>query len=177
VPPTNTGFLSPSANTAVTSQSGDNNGYEVSSSNGMANDGFFAVDNNSGTNTNTSCANRSKDRHIYYNYNISLPGSAVINGIEVRLDARADSTTGAPKLCVEISWNGGTSWTAVKQTPTLTTSEATYILGGPTDTWGRFWATGELTNANFRIRIVDVASNSSRDFSLDWVAVNIYYQP
>lgn len=65
----------------------------------------------------------------------------------------------------------------MKQTSTLTTSEATYILGGPTDTWERLWATGELTNANFRIRITDVASNTSRDFSLDWGAVNVYYQP
>jgi len=176
-PPTNTGFLSPSTNAPVTSQSGDNNGYEVNPSNGHANDGIFAVDNNSGTNNNTSCTNVRKDRHIYYNYNINVPSGAIINGFEVRLDARADSTTGAPKLCVQFSWNGGLTWTTAKSTSTLTTSEATYILGSPTDTWGHLWATGELTNTNFRIRIVDVASNTSRDFSLDWVAVNIYYQP
>lgn len=176
-PTQSTGFLSPSANAAVTTSSGDNNGYQTSPTNGYANDGLYAVDTNSGTGTSTSCTNIRKDRHLYYNYNISLPGTATVTGIAVQLDARADSTTGAPKLCVEISWNGGTTWTAVKQTTTLTTSEATYILGGSTDTWGRLWATGELTNANFRIRITDVASNTSRDFSLDYIAVNIYYQP
>ncbi|GAB4581439.1 MAG: hypothetical protein Fur0022_41860 [Anaerolineales bacterium] len=177
VPPTNTGFLSASANAPVTTSSGDNNGYETNPTNGYANDGLFAVDNNSGTQTSTSCTSIRKDRHVYYNYNISVPGTATINGIEVRADARVDSTTGAPKLCIQLSWDGGVTWTTAKQTTTLTTSEATYILGGPTDTWGRLWATSELSNASFRIRITDVASNTSRDFSLDYLAVNIYYQP
>jgi hypothetical protein len=81
------------------------------------------------------------------------------------------SSTGAPKICVQLSWNGGTSWTTAKQTTTLTTSEATYTLGGAADTWGRTWTTSNFTNANFRVRIIDVASNTSRDFSLDWAAV------
>jgi hypothetical protein len=174
--PTSTGLLNPSANAAVTSNAGDNNGFQTSPNNAQANDGLFAVDTNSGTNTNTSCTNTGKDKHIYRDYNISLPGGATINGIEVRLDARADSTTGAPKMCIELSWNGGSTWTAAKTTPTLTTSEASYTLGGAADTWGRAWSTGEFSNANFRVRVTNVASNSSRDFSLDWVAVNIHYQ-
>jgi hypothetical protein len=177
LPPTNTGFLSPSTNAPVTVQSGDNNGYEVNPSNGHADDGLFAVDNNSGTNSNTSCTNIRKDRHIYYNFNINVPGGATVNGFEVRVDARADSTSSSPHLCVQLSWNGGTTWTTAKQTTNLTTGEVTYILGGPTDNWGRLWATGELSNTNFRVRITDVASNTSRDFSLDYVAVNVYYQP
>jgi hypothetical protein len=161
----------------VTVQSGDNNGYEVNPSNGHTDDGLFAVDNNSGTNSNSSCTNIRKDRHIYYTFNINVPGGATINGFEVRLDARADSTSGSPHLCVQLSWNGGTTWTTAKQTTNLTTGEVTYILGGPTDNWGRLWATGELSNTSFRVRITDVASNTSRDFSLDYVAVNVYYQP
>jgi hypothetical protein len=136
-----------SAGSAVTSGSGDNNGYEVNPSNAFANDGF------------------------------SIPSGATITGIEVRADARVDGTAGAPKLCVQISWNGGTTWTAVKSTPTLTTSEATYLLGSTSDTWGRTWASGDFTDTNFRIRVADVASNNSLDFSLDWLAVRVLYQP
>jgi hypothetical protein len=176
-PSGNTGLLSPSANSPVAFNSGDNNGYEVLPANGQANDGAFAVDNNSGTNSSTSCSNRGKDRHTYFNYNISLPGGATINGIEVRLDARADSTANSPFICVELSWDGGVTWTAVKTTATLGTSEGTHILGGPTDTWGHTWQVSELSNANFRIRLTDVASSTQRDFSLDWAAVNIYFQP
>jgi len=175
--PSNTGLLSPSANAPVTTGSGDNNGYEGSPANAYGNDASVAVDTDSGTGTQTSCTSNRKDRHTYYNYNISVPGGATINGIEVRLDGKADSVTGAPKFCVQISWDGGVSWTTALSSATLTTTEATYVLGGPTNTWGRAWATGELTNANFRIRIVNVASNTARDFTLDYIAVNVYYTP
>jgi carboxypeptidase T len=176
-PPVDTGLVGPLASAAVTSGSGDNNGYEVNPSNAFANDSLFAVDNNSGTNKNTSCTSNRKDRHIFSNYGFNIPSGGTITGIEVRADARADSTAGAPKLCVQISWNGGATWTAVKSTPTLTTSEATYLLGGTTDTWGRTWASGDFTNANFRVRVTDVAGNTTRDFSLDWLAVRVFYQP
>ncbi|HET6823410.1 MAG TPA: M14 family zinc carboxypeptidase, partial [Anaerolineales bacterium] len=176
-PPVNTGLLSPSAQAPVTSGSGDNNGYQTSPSNAFANDGLFAVDTNSGTNNNTSCTSNRKDRHTFYNYNASIPSGATVTGIEVRLDGRADSASGAPRFCVEVSWNGGVSWTTPKTTSTLTTSEATYLLGGAADTWGRAWASGDFSNANFRVRITDVASSTSRDFSLDWVAVQVSYTP
>jgi carboxypeptidase T len=176
-PPVNTGLLSPSAQAPVTSGSGDNDGYQTNPSNAFANDSLFAVDTNSGSNNNSSCTSNRKDRHTFYNYGISIPGGATITGIEVRLDGQADSTSGSPRFCVQISWDGGTSWTTAKSTSTLTTSEATYLLGGAADTWGRTWASGNFSNANFRVRITDVASSSSRDFSLDWIAVQVSYTP
>ncbi|MGZ8928974.1 MAG: hypothetical protein ACXW03_11015, partial [Methylobacter sp.] len=175
--PTITGFLSPAANAAVTSSAGDNNGFQTTSINAHTDGGGFAVDTNSGTNTNTSCTNSGKDKHLYRDYSINLPVGAIVNGIEVRLDARADSTAGAPRMCVQLSWNGGASWTAAKSTATLTTTEATYILGGAADKWGRTsWAVSDFSNTNFRVRVIDVASNISRDFSLDWVGVQVTYQ-
>jgi hypothetical protein len=78
---------------------------------------------------------------------------------------------------VQISWDGGISWTAAKNTATLGTTEVTYILGAPTDTWSHPWTPGEFSNANFRIRVIDVASNNTRDFFLDYVAVNVTYRP
>ncbi len=174
-PSGNTGFLSPSANAPVTSNAGDNNGFEVNPNNGHANDGLFAVDNNSGSNNNSSCTNNRKDKHIYRDYSVSLPGGAVVDGIEVRLDGRVDNTTGSPKFCVQLSWDGGTTWTTAKSTATLSTSELTYILGGTADTWGRTWAVSDFTNANFRVRIINVAASTARDFSLDWVAVQVTY--
>jgi hypothetical protein len=176
-PPMNTGLLSPAASAAVTSGSGDNDGYLLNPANAFADDGLFAVDTNSGTNSNSSCTSNRKDRHIFYNYSLGIPSGATIKGIQVRADGRVDSTSGSPRFCVEISWNGGASWTAVKSTSTLTTSEATYLLGGAADTWGRTWASGDFTNGNFRVRITDVASSTSRDFSLDWLAVQVTYTP
>ena len=161
---------------AVTSGAGDNNGYESNPANAHADDGVFAVDTDSGSGTQTSCTHSRKYKHIYRDYNISVPGCATISGIEVRLDARADATAGAPRICVQLSWNGGASWTSPLQTGTLTTSEATYTLGGAANTWGRSWSSAELSNANFRVRVINVASNSSRDFSLDWVSVKVTHQ-
>jgi choice-of-anchor B domain-containing protein len=174
----NTGFLSPGANIAQTRTAGDNNGYQTNPSNAHVNGVGAARDLNSGTNNNSSCTASSKDKHRFYNFNIRLPGGATVKGIEVRLDALADSTSNAPKICVQLSWNGGASWTTAKQTPTLTTAEKIYVLGSPVDTWGRSWTLANLSNANFRVRVIDVASGSGaplRDFTLDWISVRVSY--
>ena len=159
----------------MTTNAGDNNGYEVNAANAGADDNVYAVDNNSGSNNGTSCTATTKDRHRFFNYGISVPAGSAIQGIEVRLQAKADSTGGSPQMCVELSWDGGTTWTAAKSTPTLSTTELTYILGSATDKWGRTWSIGELSNTGFRVRITDVANNTARDFSLDWVAVRVSY--
>jgi choice-of-anchor B domain-containing protein len=175
----NTGWLSPSTNAAQTTSAGDNNGYEFNPANAHVDGSGAAQDFNSGTNNNGSCTANSKDKHRFHNYNMSLPGGATVTGIEVRLDALVDSTASAPKICVQLSWDGGTTWTTAKQTITLTTSEATYIVGSPSDTWGRTWTPTNLSNTNFRVRVIDIASSSgatSRDFSLDWIAVRVSYQ-
>jgi hypothetical protein len=175
-----TGLANCTANAAVTTSSGDNNGFETSPGNECADDANSSQDVNSGTGTSTSCTSTAKDRHRFYNYGFSIPSGSVINGIRVRLDAWADSTTSSPHMCVELSWDGGTTWTSTpQQTGNLTTSQATYTLGSASDTWGRTWATGDFSNANFRVRITDVDSNffGLRDYSLDWAAVEVTYTP
>ena len=171
-----TGFLVPSADAAVSVSGGDNNGFQTAPSNAYVTDGQLAIDTDSGTNKNTSCTNAGKDKHNYFNYNFNVPGGASIRGIEVRLDARVDSAANSPRMCVQLSWNGGTTWTTALSTTTLTTTTAVYILGGATNTWGRTWTAGDFSNANFRVRIIDVASSTARDFSLDGVAVQVTHQ-
>jgi len=174
----NTGFLSPSAQAAVTTGSGDNNGFQTNPTNAFANDGAFAEDTNSSTGAPDTCASTSKDRHRFYNYGFTIPAGSSINGIEVRLDAWADSTVGSPFMCVELSWDGGTTWTAVpKTTSTLGSSEATFFLGSASDTWDRTWSDTEFSNANFRVRVTNVSTNAQRDFRLDWVPVQVTYTP
>lgn len=166
-------FNSPSANAA--DSGGDGNGYQTNATNAYANDGNLAVDTNSGSNTGTNCTGADKDKHRFYDFGFAVPSGATINGIEVNLSAKADNTTGTPKICVQLSWDGGTTWTAAKTSNNLTTSLASYTLGGAADTWGRTWSYSNFTDANFRMRIINVASNTSRDFSLDWVGAKVYY--
>ena len=172
-----TGYKNPTAQAAVTASSGDNNGFQTNAANGFTDNGLFAVDTNSGSGTSTSCTSTAKDRHTYYNYGFAVPGGSTIQGIEVKLNSKVDSTTGAPKFCVELSWNGGTTWTAAKSSATLSTAETIYIIGAVADTWGRTWIAADFSDANFRVRLVPVASNTSRDFSLDWVGVQVRYTP
>jgi hypothetical protein len=35
------------------------------------------------------------------------------------------------------------------------------------------WTAANLSNANFRVRVTNVADSTSRDFSLDWIAVRV----
>jgi hypothetical protein len=172
--PVSTGAKFPTLQAAVTTSAGDNNGFQTTPANAFADDSLFAVDVDSGSNKNTSCSNTGKDKHQFYGYTFNIPSGA-IQGIEVKLDAKADATSGSPKMCVEISWNGGASWTAAKTTSNLTTSEATYTLGGPADLWGRSWSLSEFSN--IQVRVTNVASNVSRDFYLDYISVNVTYQP
>jgi hypothetical protein len=172
-----TGFRSPTAQAAVTSGSGDNNGFQTSPANALTDDGLFAVDTNSGTGTSTSCTSTAKDRHVFSNYGFNIPAGSTIQGIEVKLNSKVDSTSGSPRFCVQLSWNGGTSWTTAVTSATLSTNETVYTLGGVTNTWGRTWSNTDFSDANFRVRLVMVSSNTSRDFSLDWVGVQVRYTP
>ncbi len=172
---TDTGFLPPTAHQAVTSGAGDNNGFESNPANAYVVDGAVASDINSGTNTNTSCTDTGKDKHIFRDFGINIPAGISIHGIEVQLTSRADSASGSPKMCVDLSWNGGTDWTAAKSTPTLQTSLSALLLGSAADTWGRTWSDANFTNASFRVRVTNVASSTARDFYLDGISVRVSY--
>jgi len=176
--PTNTGWRSPTAQAAVTSGSGDNDGFEISPTNAFADGGAYAEDDDSGTFDSQDCASVFRDRHRFYDYGFTIPSGATISGIEVRLDAWVYFwTVGDPKMCVVLSWDGGTTWTSAKITANLTDSQATYILGSTSDTWGRTWSSGDFSNANFRVRITNVADSTLRNFRLDWVPVRVTYTP
>ncbi|VUZ85378.1 Esterase PHB depolymerase [Candidatus Methylomirabilis lanthanidiphila] len=160
----NTGFLSPSAQAADTG--GDNNGFEGVPTNAFADGGGVATNNNG-----------AGDRHRYYNYNLTIPTSCIVKGIEVRLDWRLDSTSGTNSMRAQLSWNGGATWTTLKTDTRETTSEHTGALGSATDTWGRSWTAADLNNANFRLRLTSNSTSSSRDFFLDWAAVRVTFGP
>jgi hypothetical protein len=175
-PAEDTGDRSPTANLAASG--GDpppNNGFQTNPTGAYADDTSYAVDTDSGTNTNTGCGDAGKDRHDFYNYGISVPGTNTVTGIEVRLVARVDSASGTRRMCVQLSWDGGVTWTTAKQTSNLGTSYQTFTLGANGDTWGHTWTPSQLANANFRLRITNVADNVLRDFYLDWAAVRVYH--
>ena len=177
---TDTGWQNCSSNQAVNSNAGDNNGYQTSAGSGCSNDNNYAVDTDSGNTTATTCSDTGKDKHRYYNYGFNFPsGTGITNaitGIQVEARSKVDSASGSPQLCVELSWDGGTTWTTAKTSASLTTSEVAYTIpAAVNDTWGHSWNETQLNNSNFRIRITDVSSSTSRDFSLDSIRAKVYY--
>jgi len=168
----NTGLRDPAADAADTG--GDGDGFENGATFAYTAGGNDARDNTSGTGTGTTCGSTGKDRHRYYNYGLSVPSNASLLGIEVQLDAWVTDATGTRFMCVELSWDGGASWTTAKSTSALSSTVATYILGSTSDDWGRVWSVpGNFSDANFRVRITDVSADNLQDFRLDWVAVRV----
>jgi hypothetical protein len=95
----------------------------------------------------------------------------------VRLDWWLESTAGTNSGSIELSRDGGSSWTAAKTDSTEATSEHTAVLGGGTDTWGRTWTPDDLSDAKFRARVACASDQESMNFYLDWLPVKVYYGP
>ena len=101
-----------------------------------------------------------------------MPGGDDIEGIEVKLEI--SGTTAAGDIDVQLSWDGGSSFTTAKTTPTLTTTDSVVVLGGPGDTWGRTWSASEFSNANFELRVT--GNPSSNTVQLDAIQIKVHHQ-
>ncbi|MFC1937401.1 hypothetical protein ACFLWY_02430 [Chloroflexota bacterium] len=172
--------FSPTANAAVTVDAGDLNGFETTPANAYADDSTFAEDVNSGANANSDPTGTGTDKHNFYTYGLlnKIPAGSAILGITVRADITVTTTKDSPFTAIRLSYDGGTSWTAVKQTTLTATTETTYTYGGASDLWGYAWTTSELSDANFRLQVIngELKDNlSNYDFSLDWIPVSITY--
>lgn len=173
-----TGFRPCAPASNATDTGGDNDGYETNAGNGCLADGTTATDAGSGTNTVNSCTNAGKDRHRFWGYALGLPATVTsIDGIEIQLVAGMSNNGGTTLICAQLSWDGGTTWTAPQSVSLIGTALATYTLGAPTDTWGRAWAVAELDPANLRVRLVDVTTQANKTFRLDGLAVQVHYTP
>lgn len=176
--PPATGFHGCTAGSNAADTGGDGNGYETTPNNACASDGAVATDTSSGTNATLSCSDAGKDRERYWDFGLGVPASvASVGGIQVRGDVGMNNNGGTSQVCIELSWNGGTTWTAAKTATLAGTAIATYNYGATNDTWGRTWAGSDFSSANFRVRVTDVTSQPNKDFRLDYLAVQVTYAP
>lgn len=144
-----TGLLSPSAN----SSSGATN-----PANGYSSNNQYTVFDSNGENVR------------YRNFGISLPTGSTIFGIEVYLEG---NRTNSRTMNVRLTWNNGSSFTSSVTMPNFGSSDATRVVGGPMDTWGRNWTVSELSNSNFGVRVQ--SGSGSGNINLDHVQVKVYY--
>lgn len=158
---------------------GNGNGYETNAANLCADDSTFGTDAGpAAVGHSTACANAANDRHRFQGFGFGLPGSVTaVSGIEVRIDEALNNNGGTSNLCVELSWDGGSSWTAAKTVTLLGTAETSYLVGGVADPWGHTWTAGQLSTANFRVRVTDATSQNNKDFKMDYLAARVVYVP
>ncbi len=171
------------SNAADTVLAGDLNGYQSNPTRVCTDDSSFATDSNSGTGGTQSCGagavpDTTKDRHRFWGYALGLPASVTsIDGIQLRADLALNNTTGTTNLCAQLSWDGGTTWTTLKTQAIAVAAQTTYTFGSTSDTWGHTWTVTQLNTTNFRVRIVDASTLASKQFQLDYLAVQVTYTP
>lgn len=161
----NTGWLNPGASAA--DGGGDGNGFESSASMAMADGGSTLAAN----------VNGAGDRHRFSDYGVSIPAGCSVKGVEVRLDWRLDSTSGTNSMSVNLSADGGATWTGAKTDSMESTSEHSAMLGSASDVWGGSFSGTSMGNGTFRVRVTSNSDSSLRDFYLDWVPVRVTYGP
>src|SRR5258706_567446 len=123
---------------------------------------------------------KSNKKLISSNFNITaIPSGSTIDGIEVTVEGLITSGSGL-QANVALAYVGTTTYTTGTGGPNpgvrptvLTSTELTYTLGGATSTWGRTWAVGDFTNANFAVKLTSTGSGGT--ISVDQVKVKIYY--
>jgi uncharacterized protein YkuJ len=121
-------------------------------------DGTYATDSSGSTNN-------------FSNYDFAIPGSNQIYGVAVQLEV--SGTTAAGTIGIELSFDGGTTWTTSGTvTPTLTTTDVVVTMGGPANTWGRSWTPIEFSSANFAVRLT--GNPSSNTVQVDGLQVRVY---
>lgn len=147
-------------------------GAVVSSGAGWS--GTFTLANLNSSNNVRAVDNIVADYGILSTFAFGVPAGSRVDGISVNVEG---SASGAPGVdyAVQLSWDGGASWTAVKAGNFGPVPDTTALLGGVADTWGRTWTLGELSDATFQLRIYK--SGSSSALQVDRIQVSVEYQP
>lgn len=111
----------------------------------------------------------------------------VVDGLEVQLaDVYYSGGSGGNTSCtvrVEVSWNGGTSWSTAQNTSALnttTTTDKTVGSSSATSSWGAHsWAYSDFSNSNFRVRLTwtngTTSCGTGRQVNLDQLLVRVTY--
>lgn len=175
---TPTGFKVCTTTSNAADTGGDGNGYEVTPANACTVDGAVATDASTGTNTNLVCTDAGKDRHRFWDFSLGVPSTvSAVGGIQVRTDVGLNNNAGNSAICAQLSWDAGTTWTAAKSVTVANVGVTTFTLGATNDTWGRTWLGSDFSNANFRVRLIDMSDRTTKDFRLDGLAVQVTYTP
>ncbi len=150
--------------------------------------GKWTTPGNVYTSDNTYATDKTaNDVQGWKGFPISLNSSVQnIDGITVQIEAKISAASTSCQIAVDLSWDGGSTWTTgagtgVKTSTALTTSDVYQTYGSSTDKWNRTWSTGDLTTTNnFAVRAKVIKSTTANcaaavTESIDHVRVIVTY--
>ncbi len=106
----------------------------------------------------------------YYDYDFSIPVGSIINSVMLRADHYA--ADGNDYITVQVSWDGGSSWS----TETSLTASSTERTDWTNVTDETAWTVDKLNNTNFRVRIKTYNSGKPGSYwRVDWAPVEVIY--
>jgi len=111
-------------------------------------------------------------KQSYGGYGFTIPAGSNITKVRVRLDAW---TEGNEKIKLYVSTDGNLSWLATTWTSdTLPTTETTYWVD--VTTWTN-WTLAKINDNKIWTRVEHVVSGGSSQTNLDWIPVEVTYDP
>lgn len=119
----------------------------------------------------SNVTNLSNTTGRWANFTIDMSNATNITNVSVLADAW-DSNNGG-RLGIEVSWDAGNSWSALKYKP-LTTTETTYDYDFTSATT---WTASKLSDANFLVRARCRTTTGTPETTcyLDWLRTEITY--
>ncbi len=117
-----------------------------------------------------------KNKRVNYFYSPNVPAGATVDGIEVEfINAYQDDAGKDSSSQVRLSWDNGTSWTEFKFMNLTSDTDANYVNGSSTDTWGHTWTIDQINN-NLRVWWANEenSGNEGKD-NVDFLPVTVHY--
>jgi len=106
--------------------------------------------------------------NVWGTYGFSLAGYTITQ-VKVRYDAL---TGGNEQIRIDVSWDGGTTWSA-QQVTALSGTETTYWYDVTAET---AWTPAKLANGQLQVRADAYTVGGAGSVSLDWLPVEVTYE-
>lgn len=115
-------------------------------------------------------------------YGFSIPSSAVITGIEVKIEKRGQCIDAGNTIrdnSLQLIKSSGSAGVVKSNSSEWPTSDATVTYGGPADLWGTTWEPSEINSPDFgcgfSARISAKIEGIYGEAELDQIQVIVYY--
>ena len=111
----------------------------------------------------------------YKTFSISIPSGATITGVEVSVEANDTLPSGGYYLNVQLSTDGGSSFSTAKSATIIGSTDKNYTYGGSSDLWGETLTYNSFGD-NFRVKLTSQATVGDGYYiNVDHIQIKVYY--